>query len=158
MGEGSIRVNMSDVGEGSGIRDPLPSGKYHVKVTDGELKEAGENAKNPGSEYISWEFTVQDGEYEDRKVWSNTSLLPQARFALKGLLEAVGQDAGGEVAFDIDDLIGEDLIVQVKKMPKRTNQETGEEYDERNDIKGYGKYDPNAPVPGAAKAKNPLMP
>jgi len=142
-----IRANFSDVGSGSGIFEPLPGGKYHVKVTDGELKEAGPNAKNPGSQYINWEFTVQDGDYEDRKIWSNTSLLPQALFGLKGLLEAVGMDTNGEIDFDIDDLIGKDVVIQVKKTPKRTVGD--KEYDEGNEVKGYGAYDA-AKAPGGS--------
>lgn len=139
----SIRINFSETEGGMGIIDPLPTGKYHVKVTDGEIRESGPAAKNPGSEYINWEFTVQDGPYENRKVWTNTTLLPHALFALKGLLGACGFDVTGNIDFDIDDVIGTDVIVRVTKKAARTLDD-GREVDESNDVKGFAVYKEDA--------------
>jgi hypothetical protein len=128
------------------VRDfePLPSGKYHVAVTDGDLKESGPKAKNPGSEYISWEFTVQDGEYENRKLWTNASLLPQALFTLKGLLAATGFDVDGELDFDIDDVIGAECIVTVRRVGERTVGDTT--YGPSNNITKFEPYKEGATV------------
>lgn len=147
-----MRVNMSDVE----VRDfePVPSGKYHVAVTDGELKESGENAKNPGAEYIKWEFTIQDDAYAGQKLWANASLLPHALFTLKGLLAAVGYDTSGEVDFEIDDVIGKELVVRVTKKGERTNPQTGETYDPSNEVKGYYKLDD----PKASTGSGSLLP
>ena len=53
---------------------PLPPGTYDAVVFKGELKEAGEQAKNPGSQYIAWEFNILNEGFEKRKAWMNTSL------------------------------------------------------------------------------------
>lgn len=134
-----IRINFSDT-QGSQLGlDPLPTGKYHVKITDGEIKESGPNAKNPGSQYINFEFTVQDGQYEGRKVWSNASLLPHALFTIKGILEATGHDVSGELDFDLNDLIGSDLVVKVNFLP--AGEVNGRSLDDRNEVKRFYKYD-----------------
>lgn len=124
-----IRVNFTDVV--STQREVLPAGKYIVKVTDGELKQSGENAKNPGAEYINWEFTVQQGKYEGQKAWTNTSLLPHALFSIKNLLTAVGHDTSGELDFDIDDVLGKELQIRLTVKPAKDG------YDEQNEVKGF---------------------
>lgn len=109
-----LRVNFTETGD---VDFPvMPAGTYAAKVTDGELREAGPNAKHPGSEYINWEFTIQDGEYQGRKVWQNTSLIPEALVGLKGLLSATGKfDVDAELDFEIEDVIGADVAVVVRQ-------------------------------------------
>jgi hypothetical protein len=109
-----IRVNLTDVGTGF---DPIPSGKYKAKVSDGSVEVSGETAKNPGAQYIKWELTVTEGEFEGRKLFLNTSLLPQALFGLKGLLAATGswneEELNGDLDFEIADVLGEELGIVV---------------------------------------------
>lgn len=69
---------------------PLPEGVYSAKVAGGEVRVAGENAKYPGSKYIAWEFAILEEGYEKRKLWSNTSLRPEARVGLFRFLKALG--------------------------------------------------------------------
>ena len=112
----AIKVNFEDV-EVTDF-EALPAGTYHVKITDGEIKESGPDSKNPGAEYINWELTIQDGEYESRKLWTNTSLLAHALFSLKGMFAATGKWTKQELSapgfeFDIDDAIGLSLKVRV---------------------------------------------
>ena len=136
--------------------EAIPAGQYHVAITDGELKESGPNAKNPGAEYIAWEFTVQGGEHDGRKLWSNTSMLPQALFGIKGLLAAVGHPAANG-SFDtseiIDECTGLECIVVVKKRLY--------EGDYKNEIKSYKPVDGNTVAPSGnvgGKGKGGLMP
>lgn len=108
-----LRVNFSD----TETRDfsPIPPGVYTALVTDGELREAGPNAKHPGSQYINWEFTIQDEPHVGRKQWMNTSLVPDALFGLKDLLAATGKfEVDGELDFDIADVIGSEVKIKVK--------------------------------------------
>jgi hypothetical protein len=108
-----IRVDFS--GTEVGNFDAIPAGSYVAKVTGGELREAGENAKYPGSQYINWEFTIQEGEYTGRKQWTNTSLREGALFGLKELLAATGKfDVDGDLDFDIEDVIGSDVRISVR--------------------------------------------
>jgi len=108
--------------------EPLPSGWYNVAVTDGELRES-KSEKNPGSEYIHWEYTVQEGPHENRKVWDNTTLLPHALFSLKGLLAACGFAVDGDLDFDIPDVVGKTLQIRLAQ-----REHDGNTY---NDVKGY---------------------
>lgn len=97
--------------------DPLPSGNYHVRITEITTKECGPNSKNVGKEYWSVEFTVQDGEYADRKVWTNVMLFEGALYSLVQLLKATGHaDAvtSGAVP-DVEIFISAELTVAVKK-------------------------------------------
>jgi hypothetical protein len=66
-----VRLNFTDTeayGNSSLGRDALPNGKYHVAITDVDVRESGPAAKHPGSEYWAIEFTVQEGDYKGRKM------------------------------------------------------------------------------------------
>jgi hypothetical protein len=123
--------------------DPLPTGKYHVAITDVEAKESGPNAKNPGSTYLAIEMTVQSGPYEGRKLWTNATLVPHALYTIKGILEAIGfETTGNELDFEADDLMNKELIVRAIKKPAGTVKNSkGEavEVDERNEVKSFYK-------------------
>jgi hypothetical protein len=126
MSDNTISVDLSDVGDVSG--KPPPEGRYAVLVTGFEEREAGENAKNPGSAYISWELTVQQGEHQGRKFFQNTSLLPQALFGLKQLLLATEDwtedDLNGKLEFDPNDVVGKEIGVKTvnKEYPKGSGE------------------------------------
>ena len=133
-----IKINFEGVESGF---DPLPAGNYHVKVTDGEIRTAGENAKHPGSEMILWTLTVQTGEFENRKLFYNTTLLPHALFGLKGLLASTGRWEKAkldspEFDFEIDQVIGADVIAAVSRSTYQ-----GEEV---NNIRRIKPFDPTA--------------
>jgi len=70
--------------------EPMPSGVYVAEVTDVDERTAGEDSKNPGSTYLSVEFTVHDEEYEGRKQWQNISLVEKAAPILKSFLIGIG--------------------------------------------------------------------
>jgi hypothetical protein len=148
MGENSIKVNLVDVEVQT--FEVIPRGEYHLKVTDGEIRTSGETAKNPGAQYINWEFTVQDGEYAGRKLWAMTSLLPQALFGLKGLLQATGKftddQLSGDLEFEIEDVIGSDVIGVVKIKP----EDKVKGYDEQNQIKAFKSMSEAGATAGAS--------
>lgn len=132
-----IHVDLSDVE--SGGFDPIPVGRYPLRVFDGEIKESGPEAKHPGAEYINWEFLVESGDFEDRHLWAITSLLPQALFGLKGLLEATGKWTAEELDaddfdFEIDDVLGSLVMGTV-------TIRHSEEYGDSNVIKRFKSVD-----------------
>lgn len=147
-----LKVNFSDVQTSN--FDPLPAGTYVCNVTNYEMREAGEQAKNPGSPYINWEFTVIKGEFDNRKLWSNTSLLPQALFSLKGLMEASGrysrEQLDGDLEFDPDDLVSATVkvVVRQREYPPGSGDMT-------NDVKGFRKFDDADASSGSAASLLP---
>ena len=104
--------------------EPLPAGTYLATVTDGEERVAGEDAKNPGSIYFAWEFTIDDEEYVGRKAWQNTSLTEKALPMLKSFLKGVGYTDDEVNSFtempEIEDIVGRQcqLVLKVGKNPK----------------------------------------
>lgn len=122
-----MRLNFADVEVGN--FDALPGGWYLVTVTDTDIKQAGEKAKHPGSDFVKFEYTIDEPEtveVEDeknggmkevkskgRKFFDNASLLPNALFTLKEILLAVGEEADGELEFNPEDLHGQQIAVKV---------------------------------------------
>jgi hypothetical protein len=135
----SLKVNFSSeeaASEGRSV-DLLPRGEYHVKITGVEDRECGENSNNPGKPYWGMEFTVQDGKYENRKLWTNCMLFSPALYTLSQLMKALGHNIR-EGSFEVpegEDLVGRDVVVAVKIKPKSKGKD-GQEYDERNEVQG----------------------
>ncbi len=57
---------------------PLPSGTYTAMVTGSDVKTA-----KTGGTYAKFEFTIIDGQYANRKVWSQITLTNQNSDAMK---------------------------------------------------------------------------
>ncbi len=164
-----LRVNFSDKEASSEARsvELLPRGDYHVALTDIELREVREG-KNEGKSYWNLEFTIQSGPHENRKLWTNCMLFSPALYTFAQLMKACGYDVEeGEFEVpDPDDLIGKVMVVGVTKKGKSRNKETGEEYDERNEVRGIKTYDPDTfkqpssggMVKAAAGKSNSLLP
>jgi hypothetical protein len=87
-----LRVNFSEEEASSEARDfdPLPSGKYLVAITGIEDRACGPESKNPGKPYWALEFTVQEGDFENRKLWTNAMLFEGALYTTSQLLKATG--------------------------------------------------------------------
>jgi hypothetical protein len=119
--------------------DALPTGKYHVKLTDWDQTETQNAGKLPaGTPGINAEFTVQDGPNENRRLWNNFWIAESTLGFLKSFLKASGQFTEDELnseefSFDWDDLVGVDLVVKVG-----VRKYNGED---RNNINGYLPYD-----------------
>lgn len=95
-----IKVDFSDT-ESQGVVD---EGDYVIEVTEVEQK----TSDNSGADYLAWEFKIDGGDFDGRKLFHNTSLQPQALFNLRGLLEALGTEVPqGVMEFDPADMIGE---------------------------------------------------
>ena len=155
-----MRVDLSGIQDGA--FDVIPSGRYQAKLSDGEIRESKSSAKHPGAEYISWEFTVLDGEFEGRKLWQITSLShgtcdcsdwkDSSLFGLKAILSAsqiwtTEELASEEFDFEINDIIGTDftLIVAIR-------QYQGED---QNDVK---RVKPFAPLVSDGSQSATLLP
>lgn len=145
-----LKVNFSQEEASSEAMDfdPLPTGKYHVKITDVELRES-KSEKNAGKPYWNLEMTVQDGPYENRKLWGNVMLFEGALYSLGQLAKALGMEdeiiKKGNVP-DGDDLISRDLIVTVKKQRNTYLEEKNGDGEPvwSSEVKGYKKYEEGA--------------
>jgi hypothetical protein len=109
-----LQIDFTDVK----VIEPIPVGTYQVLVTNAEAKEGKEFP------YVSWEFTVDGGEFDGRKVWNNTSVSPKALWKLKEALIALGADPaslGGAVTFDPADYVGSQCMAIVNIEPRSDN-------------------------------------
>lgn len=78
-----VTVDFSDVQE----FEPLGKGEFPVLVEKVEYREAQTEDKY---DYLNWELTVSDGEFQGRKLWFITSLSPKALFRMKDIFENLG--------------------------------------------------------------------
>jgi hypothetical protein len=150
MTEG-LRVNFSDKEATSAALDPIPRGEYHVKITDIETRYS-KSEKNNGKPYWAIEFTVQEGPYSDRKVWTNCMLFEGALYTLSQLMKSLGYNVEeGEFQLpDPDDLITRDVMVKV------TITAETEQYQARNEVRSIKAFG-DQPKPGGGKT-NAMLP
>jgi len=170
MAADSIRVNFTDQEASSEARDfdPMPTGKYNVYITDIELKES-QSDKNFGKPYWAIEFTVADGPYVDRKLWTNCMLFDGALYTLSQLLKATGHEDAiktGRVP-PADDFIGKQVVVNAKKELNKyamnKEKESGIENPEvqyRTEVKGIKPFGSETGTVAASSSgkKSSLLP
>ena len=102
----AVKVDLSGV---ESSQKAIPEGEYVVSVNDASIE-----SSSKGNDYIKFEFEVIEGSHKWAKLYHNCSLLPQALFNLKNVLEALGFDIPTK-AFDLDlsDLLGLECEVEV---------------------------------------------
>lgn len=145
-----IRINLSDKEAASESREqePIPSGKYLLAITDVELKECGLESKNPGKPYYAVEFTVQDGEYAGRKVFTNAMLFEGAAYTIVNMLKALDVKFSGSdfqvpehdanIVPDAGWWLGKQFVVAVKKQAGKLKPDgSGDKYPDRAEPKGF---------------------
>jgi hypothetical protein len=119
--KGGISVDFSGVESGGGRA--IPDGNYTLEVDDVTEEESGD-----GNAYLKFIYKVVDGALKGARVYDNVSLLPQALWRFKTLLECF-QIEVPDSAMDIDlaDLIGLSVDVEItnetyqgKQRPKVT--------------------------------------
>lgn len=104
----SVSVNFEGV-EG---RVLLPEGDYRAVVESVEADEA-----QSGNQYLKWQFKTQsDKPAENNKtLYYNTSLAPQALWNLRNLLETLGVEIpDGPMDLDLDGMPGLEIILSVE--------------------------------------------
>lgn len=156
----SIKVNFSDKEASATAFDafePMPTGTYYARITDIDERECGPESKNPGKPYWNVEFTVQDGTFEGRKVWTNAMLFEGALYTVVQMMKACGfQDLiqKGEIP-EADAFITKEVYINVKKQRDTyAEQRDGDgEPQWKNEIKGIKAYDKSvSPAKGKAAA------
>lgn len=157
-----LQVNFSEQEANSEAReyDAIPSGAYHVCLTDITTKECGPTSKNAGKEYWALEFTVQDGDHAERKLWSNAMLFEGALYTLAQLLKATGHEDAlktGNIP-EVDDLISSELTVNVKRARNAYKEAQNDDGVPvwGNEVTGIKAYDGTASSTASPKAASDL--
>lgn len=79
---------------------PVPAGEYKCIVTEVKWKESQASFEP----MLTWELTVVEGEYQQRKLFYNVSLQPQASGFVKGaLIAALGSEYSDHINLMTDD-------------------------------------------------------
>jgi len=101
-----VKINIPNLDKVETGREPVPAGKYLVKITAGDVKAtvAGD------SKYIAWQGTIQEGESKGRILFWNTSLKENALWNLKGMLVAAKVDMAAD-GFATEDALGKNIYV-----------------------------------------------
>lgn len=137
-----LRINFADV-EGQKEFSPIPPSRQDVIVTDWQQGEVtGEESVNKGALKLTFELTVQGGEFEGRRIWDVFTVVPKALWKLKAFFGATGEDMEREITVDelLDmcaNILGKELVVKLAIQPARVDTRTGNEYQARNKIQSY---------------------
>lgn len=118
----TLPKSLADVESSS--REPIDPGTYAATISN-LTEKVGSSSGKP---YLALELTVQDDDFDGRKVFDNVSLQENALWKLKELAEAAGVEIDDE--FDTEDFLGCELSIVV-------DIEQREDYDPRNIVKRY---------------------
>lgn len=96
-----VTVNLSEAVGGN-----VPEGAYLMEVVEAEKTES-----QAGNDTISWKMKVADGPHSNKLLYYNTSLLPQALWNLRGLVEALGYEIEeGDMDLDLSAFVGDQFV------------------------------------------------
>jgi hypothetical protein len=113
----------------------VPADRYKAEITDSAMLD---NSKATG-EYLKLEFTILDGPYAGRKLWTQLNLVnpsPQAVEIAKRDLSAICRATGKLRVQDSSELHNIPLEINVKV-------KTTKEYGPQNIIRGYSAINTN---------------
>jgi hypothetical protein len=79
----------------SGDFPALPEDRYTVECVEARLE-----TSKAGNKKITTQFKVTEGEFENRRLWHDFSLVQSALFNLKNYFEAAGLSTEGEIEYD----------------------------------------------------------
>lgn len=131
-----LEVDFAGVGDGD--FKPIPAGEYEMelaRVNTSQVKKPGKN-KGKSIYRLMFKVTENNDEHVGRTVWTNYVHTDESRWVLKAMLRAWGVEPpeSGPVRVNFDDYMGVELRARVKVTPASKNEETGDEYEAKNDI------------------------
>ncbi len=122
-----INVNLNDVESGFEL---FPDGVFPV-----EIQETTKLKQSDAGPYIMVIAKCTDGEMEDKMIGWNCSLLPNALWNLKAMMEAAGIE-WEEDGFDLEELFEAQLMIEVSSYEYPAGSD---KY--RNQVDGYHSID-----------------
>jgi len=150
-----------DVATGGAFK-PLPKAWYHVEIEDVEEREV-KAGKNKGKEMFGYKFKVIGGDFDGRKLFTQSCLWTEAIFTQRDIQKAIGFQSLGEpradgkrpfIIADTDDLIGKELKVYVIVKDKFDKEGEEPDVDEEgnplqdNEVKKFAPLSAAAPAAG----------
>lgn len=108
--------------------DLIPTGWYTAQISKEE-----ERTSSTGTPYLSYEFTIIEGQFANRKVFVNFNLYssnPEAARISRENIVAIGHALGMINVRNSSELVGGVLQIRIT-----TRNQEG--YEPRNDVKGY---------------------
>lgn len=141
MSDLDLRIDFTEVEDQVEFK-PVPPSKQNAVISDWDQGETGENSKNPGAPKLTLEYTIQDGDYEGRRIWDVFTFGEKSLWKIKGLLVALGEDptqytSVGDIIGAAQDWLGKELTIKLAVQQARKDERTGNEYPARNNVKGY---------------------
>ncbi len=110
--------------------DPIPAGRYVAAITASEMK----STKSGSGSYLELTFSILEGEYQGRTLWSRLNLNNPNATAVKiarGELSAICRAVGVMQPRDSVELHNLPLVINVKLRKRTDNDELA------NEIKGF---------------------
>jgi len=117
----------------------VPADRYKAEITDSDMRD---NAKGTG-EYLRLEFTILDGPYAGRKLWTQLNLVNPSTQAVE-----IAQRELSAICHSVGKLRVQDSI-QLHNIPLEINVKvkTSPEYGPQNIIRGYSAISGNGHRP-----------
>lgn len=150
-----LNFDASQVAPDTGGGDPVPAGWYNVMIDESEMKPT----KAEGGMRLSLRFTIMDGQYVNRKVFTGLNLKnanPVAQEIAYKQLSAICHAVGVMQVQDSQQLHGRPLKIKVKV------KAASGDYDASNDVSAYKnineQVDGGAVSAGAPWAQQPHAP
>ena len=136
----TVKVNFADV-EDQRDFSPIPAADYHAMVTNVKNAEV-KSGNNKGAPRLNWEFTVQGGDYDNRKVFDGHNLVKNQLWKPKALLKAAGFDVptDEEFEFDPEDVVGSEVMIKVEVQGAQ-KADDGTEYKAKNNVRAFFPYE-----------------
>ncbi|SRR6266487_1772337 len=137
-----LKVNFSQNEAESTAREVIPTGEYHCKIVDIEIREVKPGSRNVGKPYWNLRFVVQTGQYEGNSIYGNIMLFEDKDGTLGSLsqfLKALDFDVqAGEMELpDQEDLISRDINVRGRKLLAGFDKKAQKDLPDRFQIQGY---------------------
>jgi len=141
-----LNFDATNIVPNTGTPDPIPSDWYNASIDESELKptKAGDGA------YLKLRFTVLDGQYANRKVYTNLNVRnsnPVAQEIAYADLSAIAHATGVIQVADSQQLHGIPIKIKVKLKPAKDG------YDANNEISAYKNINDPSATSGMAPAQ-----
>lgn len=104
--------------ESEGGFAPIEEGRYEVELVS--CKESPQDGES-GYKYWIWEFKVVGPDHVGRRLWTNTSLAPQAAFRVREVFDALGYTLDS----DTKEMIGDRCVAYVEQQIQEKGKNKG---------------------------------